>query len=249
MRVVALLPFLPLLLKAQDERVVKSPDGRVEFRLFVAQPNDGDLAQLAYQVWFHGAEVLTTSWMGLDIHNQEPLLGQNLGLIHSSTASGGSGQEKYNTLTAEYMQNGSLGRRLNVEVRAYDDGVAFRYVIPKSAPLSEILIQQEGTVFSFVRDASLAESGAEARFDLPFITTQPEAGRIVIAETGEPGFPRAHLTHVEGASLIARLPPRPDDPNLAFVGTTPMTLPWYVVAFGLEKDRLPQSPIFRDLAH
>ncbi len=56
--------------------------------------------------------------MGLDIYNQEPLLGQNLGLIHSSTASDAGAGEKYNSLTAEYMQNGSLGRRLNVEVRA-----------------------------------------------------------------------------------------------------------------------------------
>ena len=248
MRVIALLALLPLLLNAQDERVVKSPDGQVEFRVFVAQPNDGDLAQLAYQVWFHGTEVLTTSWMGLDIHNQEPLLGQNLGLIHSSTGSGGSGEEKYNTLTAEYMQNGSLGRRLNVEVRAYDDGVAFRYIVPKSAPLTEILIQQEGTVFSFLRDASLSEAGAEARFDIPFIT-QSEVGPVAIAEAGLPAFPRAYLAHVEHASLIARLPPRPDDPNVAFVGTTPLTLPWYVVAFGLDKDQLPQSPIFRDLAH
>jgi alpha-glucosidase len=245
----ALLPLLPLLLKAQDERVVKSPDGRVEFRIFVAQPNDGDLAQLAYQIWFNGSEVLTTSWMGLDIHNQQPLLGQNLGLIHSSMGSGGSSPEKYNTLTAEYMQNGSLGRRLNVEVRTYDSGVAFRYVIPKSAPLNEILIQQEGTVFSFVRDAELAKAGAEARFDLPFITTQPDAGRVAIAEAGEQNFPRAYLAHVEGGSLIARLPPRAEDPNLAFAGTTPLTLPWYMVIFGLDKDRLPQSPIFRDLAH
>jgi alpha-glucosidase len=234
------------LLNAQDERVLKSPDGQVEFRVFVAQPNDGGLSQLAYQVWLRGAEVLTTSWMGLDIHNQEPLLGQNLGLIHSSTDSSGSGEEKYNTLTVEYMQNGSLGRRLNVEIRAYDDGVAFRYVIPKSAPLSEILIQQEGTVFSFVRDAALAQAGPEARFDLPFIT-QPDAGRVAIAEAGDRGFPRAYLAHVEGGSLIARLPPHPDDPNVAYVGTTPLTLPWYVVVFGLEKDQLSESPIFRDL--
>lgn len=170
--------------------------------------------------------------MGLDIYNQEPLLGQNLGLIHSSTGSGGSGEEKYNSLTAEYMQNGSLGRRLNVEVRAWNDGVAFRYIVPKSTPLDQILIHDEGTVFSFVQDRALAEAGAEARFDLPFIAAQPGAVDVEIAEAGAPGFPRAYLAHVEGASLIARLPRRSHDPNVAFEGSTPLTLPWYVLLLG-----------------
>ena len=217
--------------------------------MFVAQPNDGDLAQLAYQVWFQGKQLLTTSWMGLDIYNQEPLLGQNLGLIHSSMGSGGSGPEKCNTLTAEYMQNGSLGRRLNVEIRAYDDGVAFRYVVPKSTPLDEILIHDDGTVFSFAEDAVLAKAGAEARFDLPFFAEQPGVGGIEIAEAGVRSFPRAYLAHAEGTSVIARLPRRPHDPNVAFAGTTPFTLPWYVFLLGSDKDRLAQSPILRELAH
>jgi hypothetical protein len=39
--------FIPLGLQAQDERRVSSPDGQVEFRILVAQSNDGGLAQLA----------------------------------------------------------------------------------------------------------------------------------------------------------------------------------------------------------
>jgi alpha-glucosidase len=244
----ALLAALPFALSAQDTRAVKSPDGAIEFRLFVAQPDDGDLSQLAYQVWFHGKQVLTTSWMGLDIYNQQPLLGQKLGLIGSSTSPGGSGESKYNSLTAEYMQDGSLGRLLNVEVRAYDGGVAFRYVVPKSTPLNEILIHDDGTVFSFAQDAALGKAGSEARFDLPFLTMQPDAGHVAIAEAGVAGFPRAWLDHVEGASLIARLPPRTGDPNVAWAGTTPVTLPWYAVVFGVDKDSLRQSPILRDLS-
>ncbi len=246
-RAIALLALLPLLLKAQDERTVKSPDGRIEFRLFVAQPDDSGLSQLAYQVWFQGKQLVTTSWMGLDIYNQEPLLGQNLGLIRSSTASGGNGDETYNSLTTEYMQNGSLGRRLNVEVRAWNDGIAFRYVIPKSTPLDEILIHDEGTVFSLAEDAALGAAGAGARFELPFVVTQPGSGGFEIAEAGDRSFPRAYLAHVEGTSLIARLPHRPHDPNVAFSGTTPLTLPWYVFLLGSDKNRSGQSPILREL--
>jgi hypothetical protein len=35
------------------------------------------------------------------------------------------------------MQNGSLGRLITVEVRVWDDAAAFRYLIPRSAPLEE----------------------------------------------------------------------------------------------------------------
>src|SRR5215467_11984509 len=92
---------------AQDERRVTSPDGHVEFRLFLAQPEPGALSRLAYQVWWRGKRVVDTSFLGLNIYNQEPLLGENTGLI-GSRASEGPG---YRALTAEYMQNGSLGRR------------------------------------------------------------------------------------------------------------------------------------------
>jgi hypothetical protein len=56
--------------------------------------------------------------------------------------------------SGEYFQNGSLGRRITLEVRPYDDGVAFRYVIPKSTPLNEILIVNEDTEFRFAAEAA-----------------------------------------------------------------------------------------------
>ena len=59
-----------------------------------------------------------------------------------STGPGG-GYDLYGRLVAEYMQNGSLGRRINIEVRAADDGVAFRYVIPQTTPLVKMLIEDE----------------------------------------------------------------------------------------------------------
>jgi len=234
-------------LHAQDERQVASPNGRIEFRIFVAQPDDGGLSQLAYQVWVGGKPVLDTSWMGLDIYNQQPLLGQKLGLTHSSTASAGAGDSRYNSLIAEYMQDGSLGRRINVEARVYNEGVAFRYVIPKSNPLDPILIHDEGTVFSLVHGDALKRAGVGARFDLPFAAAQPDTGWIAITEAGAMNYPRMVLVHSGGTDLISHLAPRPHDPNIAFEGNTRLTGPWRAIVFGLDKDRLNQSIILRDI--
>lgn len=139
---------------AQDERRITSPNGQIEFRLFIAMQESNNLSRLAYEVFYHGQPLVKTSFMGLDIEVQEPLLGENVGLTSSST----SKNEKYNSLLAHYMQNGSLGRLIDVEARAYDDGVAFRYVIPPSTPLMEILIAGEATEFRLAGPAIITES-------------------------------------------------------------------------------------------
>lgn len=128
---------------AQDERRVVSPNGQVEFRLFVATQGNSNLSRIAYEIFYRGKPLIKTSFLGLDIQDQEPLLGENVGLTSSSIAK----STQYNSLTAKYMQNGSLGRLINIEVRAYDEGAAFRYVIPQSTPLMEILIAEEATEF------------------------------------------------------------------------------------------------------
>ncbi len=159
---IALL-LLPFTLKAQDERRVVSPNGQFEFRLFVAQPQGALWGRIGYQVFAAGKLLIATSWMGLDIRDQEPFLGENPGFMSSETGSG----DHYKSLVAHYMQNGSLGRRLDVEVRAYDDGVAFRYLIPRSTPLEDILIRDEATEFNFAQPAALSHLDKKPDFDLP----------------------------------------------------------------------------------
>jgi len=144
---------------AQDERRVGSPNGQVECRLFISTQPDSSLSRIAYQVFLKGKFLIKTSFLGLDIQDQEPLLGENVGL--TSSVLGAS--TKYNSLIAKYMQNGSLGRLINVEVRAYDDGVAFRYVIPRSTPLIEILIAEEDTEFRVANPELVTITESESR--------------------------------------------------------------------------------------
>src|ERR1700723_1894630 len=56
---------------ALDDRTVTSPDGRIAFRVFVAPQEPGGLSRLAYQVLVQGKPVVETSYLGLDIENQE----------------------------------------------------------------------------------------------------------------------------------------------------------------------------------
>ena len=67
----------------------------------------------------------------------------------------------YNSLIAQYIQNGSLGRRVTIEARAYDDGVAFRYYIPRTSTVEDLQIEEELTDFQFAQDGDAYASVSE----------------------------------------------------------------------------------------
>jgi alpha-glucosidase len=235
----ALLLLLPFTLKAQDERRVVSPNGQLEFRLFVAQPEGALWGRIGYQVFFRGKPVIATSWMGLDIRDQEPFLGENPGFMSSDSRSDAANH--YNSLVAHYMQNGSLGRRLDVEIRAYDNGVAFRYVIPESTPLTQILVRDEATEFNFAEADALSHIAAQPDFDLPFTAEEPGIGRVTIADAGPEArserYPRTYLIR-SANGMLTNLARKKDDPTVAFAGTTPLTWPWRAVLLGAEREEL-----------
>jgi hypothetical protein len=188
------LPRLLLLLVAcvpalaDDVRQVASPNGQLEFQLFTTPPEPGDWTRLAYRVFRNGKLIMDTAFLGFDIVDQEPLLGENVGLIGSANTT----SQGHNSLVARYMQNGSLGRLLTVEVRAYDDGIAFRYVIPFSPPLAEILIADEATEFQ----VSDGKSVTEVRdTDYPAMRLEPlDATHLVTRLASKPFTAKPPLT-------------------------------------------------------
>jgi hypothetical protein len=214
---------------AQDELRVVSRGGQVEFRLFISQPGSGPMPQLAYEIRYRGRTAVKTSFLGLQIHNQEPMLGEKVGLVASNT---GEGPGTFRWLKAEYMQNGSLGRLITVEARVWDDGAAFRYLIPRSAPLEEILIENELTEFD------LAGDSRDASLSLPAVIPGSGGGWIGVSEVPSPGFPGMSLARAPGGVLVARLPRGAVNPLVAFEGKTPLVCPWRVLTFAAERDRI-----------
>jgi hypothetical protein len=223
---------------AQDELRLQSPNGKLEFRLFVAEPAAGRLSHLAYQVQLGGACVLDTSYLGVHIHDQEPMLGENVGLTASKRSQGAG----YNSLSAQYLQNGTVGRRLNVEVRVWDDGVAFRYLIPTTAALDELLIEDELTEFSFVKAVD-----AKGPVELPFVMEQAGLGWVGIYEAGNGAYPRTSLVRSDPTTMITRLVQDNRVPRIAYEGRTPFTGPWRIVITARDRDGLMQTSVAREM--
>ena len=281
-----ILPIWALLLAAcvtalaqTDPLHVASPDGQLVMRLFIMTPQDSRLVRLAYQVSYRGKLLIDTSLLGIALSNQEPFLAENVGLVESKEESVdetyklplGKRQgirDHYNSLIAQYIQNGSLGRRVTIEARAYDDGVAFRYHIPRTSTVEDLLIEEELTDFKFAQDgqgyplvlqnyqtasegdsrpAKLSALKRSSLIGLPFLVEQPGVGWVAITEAQVDNYPGMYVFHPEGTTMRTTLAPRLDDAAIAMHGMTPAETPWRVLMVASEPRKLLDSEILKNL--
>ncbi|HVT71972.1 MAG TPA: glycoside hydrolase family 97 protein [Lacunisphaera sp.] len=148
----ALLAALPL--RAAEEAVT-SPDGRVVVTV-------SDTAGLRYRVNLDGDPVIVDSRLGLDFAG-----GFSLGRAtvltgasrsdHDSTWDNPFGQHRtvrdhYREMKAALQERADAPSRLSLIVRAYDEGVAFRYEVPVQPGLEDYVVTSENTEFIFPAD-------------------------------------------------------------------------------------------------
>lgn len=137
------------------EEKIASPDGRV---VVVVDDNDG----LRYRVTLDGQPVLAPSRMGLDFAG-----GFSLGRVasikgaerssHDGTWENPFGQrrierDRYQELRLKVQERADAPAQLVLIVRAYDEGVAFRYEVPVQPGLEDYVVVQERTEFIFPDD-------------------------------------------------------------------------------------------------
>jgi alpha-glucosidase len=137
-----------------------SPNNRLGFGLTA-----GELAPgvIGYHVEFDGKEVIKLSGLSLNLQNQAPLgrrgsAGPGAASSHNATYQRISGKastirDQYNAETYQFTE--ADGRKLIIEARAYDDAIAFRYVIPEQPNIKELRLVDERTDFALPKDPNL----------------------------------------------------------------------------------------------
>lgn len=135
---------------------VHSPNGLATMRFSI------DEGKPTYEVLYGEHHVIAPSPLGLVLENTEDLA-EGLQLVSENRDSNNStwkpvwGTESeivdhYQQLTVNLKETGPKARQINIELRAYDDGVAFRYVIPAQEGLQNFVINDEHTAFNFAAD-------------------------------------------------------------------------------------------------
>jgi alpha-glucosidase len=285
----AVLPlvFCGFLLSAGDpaaqvgKAAVASPDGAIRALFMVVPGPDGaGGGQLGYEVTYRGKTIIERSLLGFDLQNQ-PAIGGNLQVVAATNSridetyqipAGKSNpvRNQCNVVFFDLKEAKAPGRKLTIEARAYNDGVAFRYILPDQPAVKEARIVNERTQFVLAADATtyplvlrnfrtswednyrtvpLSGLQPESVIGLPLLTEIPGVAFIAITEANIDNYAGMYLMHSasNAKALEARLAPRVDEPGLAVSGQTPLTTPWRVLMISYEVGRLIESQIVNNL--
>ncbi|MGA7340864.1 MAG: glycoside hydrolase family 97 protein [Terracidiphilus sp.] len=261
---------------------VSSPNGQIALLLFPADRSNGDLR---YAVEFHGKRLMEESKLGMEIEGQSAL-GPGMRLTGSQAESADESytipvgktstvRDHYNGLRAEFAD--ASGRRLTIEARAFDDGVAFRFSVPEQPALGQVKIAHETTEFTFAQDAvtyPLILDGFESSYEdeyqlrnvsglhpgwligLPFLANEPAIGWVAITEADIDNYAGMYLrkeARFGSRTVYAELAPlrneagEAEPDGVAVETATPFASPWRVLMIADEPGKLIESNMVLNL--
>jgi alpha-glucosidase len=261
---------------AQQPSSVTSPDGRIQLSFSVAKIGDASTGELTYAISFQGKPVIVSSPLGLQLEKERALgaivrsvNGGNVSKIDESyTVPAGKANPIRNLCNALSLKVDDLAGSFTVEARAYNDGIAFRYVLP--APQNELRIENERTRFRLAKDGMtyplvlrnyrtswednyravpLSGISPESLIALPFLAEVPGAAWMAITEANLDNYPGMYLRRggKDDFTLSARLSPRVDDPNYSVYVRGALQTPWRIVMIADDPGRLIESNIVTNL--
>jgi alpha-glucosidase len=267
---------------------VTSPNGEIRLMLYGAstarpktQAQEGvpSTEDLRYAVDFRGKRLIGESELGLQLEGQ-PALGPGMRIIQSHNENVDQSytipvgktstvRNHYNGARAEFAD--ADGRKLSIEVRAFDSGVAFRYIVPEQPSMQHVNIAQELTEFSYVKDAvtyPLILDGFQTAYEdayqlrmvsglhpdwvigLPYLAHEPDIGWVAITEADIDNYAGMYLRKDGGYSSFrvkAALSPRVDNPGVSVETAAPFDSPWRVLMIGDEPGQLIESNMILNL--
>ena len=274
--VLAVAPCLGPLVAAEiasEPLTLQSPDGRLRatFRL-------GEGGRPEFDVAYRDRPVATAT-LGLEFAGSGPLR-EDLKVVAVRRQSrdesyaipvgkASSARDRHHELIISLEEASPPRRRLDIAIRAFDDGVAFRYLIPGQGPLAEFVLTDELTRLTFPGDPTaralplknyttsyenyyqtrpVSAIGPERLIGLPLLLERAGdgAGRawLAVTEANLTDYAGLYLSGVEGApgTLAARLSPLPGRANGAkVVGQAPHASPWRVLMVADDPGRLLES--------
>lgn len=257
----ALVAALPLGARSFD---VASPDGRQSARIDVTE-EDGCL-RLSYSTALDGRAVVLPSALDLTVDNHiwEMALGKRSlpitkrwmdGFVlegvdetahdiswHNAFGERSTVRDAYKGIILHFARHDGSDYRLDVEFRAYDEGIAFRYYLPMHPDAVYHRVVADNTEFAFPEGTQAwyhlwAQAGFEKRplagwtdeCERPLTLQLADDLFAAVGEAGVVDFPRGKLRLVRPGVLAVAL----NDTGTDLV--TPYAMPWRVV---MAADRL-----------
>lgn len=253
----------------RDARV-SSPNGELTFVIHMENSSP------FYQVMFKKQTLIASSPLSLDFENGS--FGKNLKInkvIRKKL------EEEYDLIVGKASHVHSLCnelvvpleetvnpfRKINLVVRAFDDGIAFRYDFPKQKNWTSFVMYEENTTFNmpdnpqalalflpsftsshegFYTDIPYNEIQEKKLMDMPVLFRFPENIFMAITEAAVRDYAGMYLMKKDGV-LTGKLSPRLDRPQICVEASIPHTSPWRVLMISDRIGALIESNLLTNL--
>ncbi len=245
------------------QHAIASPHGRAVIRI------DDDASR--FSVEWRGKTVVAPSPLGLELdgapafgalaleRREDVTVDRRIPLVATKAS---SARDHYQGATLRFREKDAPSRHLVIEVRAYDDGVAFRYRIDDAAP---VRLNGERTAFVLPGDPSclaskrdgaheanferlrVSQLSAELLYDVPLVCTAPTgSATFAITQAHLEGYTGVSLRR-DGDALRVGLSSVPNQPGPAYVSSSGLRTAWRVVMLADRAGDLIESHLIGNL--
>jgi len=256
---------------------VTSPGGQVELRTSFESSSTRRVSE--FQVWFQGTELLRGKLSlcigGTNLLADALLKSSSLRKFDSTYdmpyGKNNPIRNHYQELTLNLESQAAPVRKIQVIFRAYDDGVAYRYLIPQQHGIKSVEVTDEPGTCQFVGDPQMwplyfddylsshegihepsdfSQMDTNRLIDLPLLAEFTNGFSVAFTEANLKDYAGLYLRAVAvdgGRSLRCDLSPLPDRPGVKVISRLPLTSPWRVFQIGAEPGRLIESDLLLNL--
>jgi alpha-glucosidase len=258
---------------------VHSPNGQIRIELVLQRHEQAD-AVPHWRVYFKDRPIILNSRLAIDLPDAQSLGGscfidavETISRRAEYVVSPGKRRhvlDHYTETIVALRERTTPGRKWELALRAYDDGVAFRYRFPAQEGWSDLVIGDEKTEFALPRDARahalplnsfttsyeryyqkrpVTDIPGDWLIGLPLLLEIPGSGWAAITEANLTDYAGMYLAKIDSsqAALISRLSPLPKEPKVAVKASLPHVSPWRVVMLADDVGRLIESDLVINL--
>jgi alpha-glucosidase len=247
-----------------------SPDKKILYEFDIRQGVPG------YTVSYQGRKLIDFS--SLNLLFREDSISQGVSLIKSvrldssekyimMTGRSGAVNDPFHQISIFLKEYKSPGRQLIIEVRVFDDGIAFRYRFPKTngdslfikSELSDFKIMGNPKVHTLVfGDYHSSHEGfyqhrfyrdlpKDSLMDMPMFFEYSDNTYLAITEAALLDYAGMYLIKTE-SGLVSNLSPLPSKPAYSVVAALPHESPWRVILISKQPGRFLETNMITDLA-
>lgn len=260
---------------------VTSPDGNVNITISVKKNLESDPAgeRLYYSVKYKGQNILLDSQFRLEFSGMPPI-SENLQILKSSEITINEDWERvwgrrtkvknhFAEMTLKIRESVEPYRRIDFIARAYNDGAAFRYVLPDQDTFSDFKLTSELFSFNFASNhqcwassyggfATHQESEfnsmrindliPDTSYGCPLLINIDENIWVSLTEANLTDWAGMYFTHSGiDNTLKTTYAPWYDDKSILVKSTTLRKSPWRVIMIGDQPGDFLESDIIQNL--